>query len=954
MKTDNKALIKRILSIVLCMFIFVAYIPGLVYAQDEKQEGTPEVESSINNDADDIEGTQQNLVETVEDENVPDEIKELDERLYDGNNEVENVEESLDEILSNQKLQENELKEEDVIEVRTPEDFNNIRNNLSGNYKLMNDIDLSESTGAGGVFDTDGLGWTPIGESANNPFTGTLDGNGYSIIGVFSKYAGGVGGIIGYNSGSIKNLNCLNGSITLFNVSTGGIVGINNNTGKIEDCENSNTIRFITLNEFKQLGTNKQKQYDSFSEFYVGGIVGSNHGIVDGCVNMGSFDLNDSSYLPKHTSAYPRPYIGGIAGYNDLAIANSVNNKKISITVTKQFSRDAISCVGGIVGTSTDGFIGGVTNNAEIECYSGDESTLGGICGRSKKTSIFEAKNTSTANLTLGLSGVSSTNDFYIGGICGYVESGSQISECVNGGTLSNQSSDNNGKSFYAGGIAGFCVGNIFTSINIGDLYFDNNNYQSQIGGISGCTFNEVGDCYNRGNITLAGGSANYRKHVGGIIGNAISNAFIYRCSNDGVIDVSASGFVYTGGLAGALRDSAMITECYNTGQVRLINNWSSSWSYKEEGVGGLAGTIYDNSTLWNAYNDGCVSCTTSVSDWYSVGGIVGGCAGGILGNVYNTGKTTINNGNGGSILGYYDSGDIRGNTIGGNWTSQYIVRKFKYDSYSMPVKVMHYYYMKKQDTYDSFNFEDTWEMSDGKYEFPILKNLNDVDYQKEIDLPIQLVNSSDADIWIEGYTGDVVDKLTGEIYVRGITIPMLRKSIASAEISGIDNKLYTGYPITQSITVLLEGIVLNEFQDYIVIYSNNVNVGTATITVRGIGKYEGDLTNAFIINAPAAPTEIVDLPSVKISKPKAAKKKATVKWKKVNKKNQKLISGIEIQVATDPGFSNIIRTATAGKKKTSKAFKGLQTKTIYYVRIRAYNGSHVSAWSGVKSVKVK
>ena len=105
---------------------------------------------------------------------------------------------------------------------------------------------------------------------------------------------------------------------------------------------------------------------------------------------------------------------------------------------------------------------------------------------------------------------------------------------------------------------------------------------------------------------------------------------------------------------------------------------------------------------------------------------------------------------------------------------------------------------------------------------------------------------------------------------------------------------------------------------------------------------------------SPVAPAEIVDLPAVKISKPKAAKKKITVKWKKVSKKNLKKIEGIQIQVATDPGFTNIVKTATAGKKKTSKTIKGLSPKTKYYVRIRAYAaGNHVSAWKS-KSVKVK
>ena len=99
------------------------------------------------------------------------------------------------------------------------------------------------------------------------------------------------------------------------------------------------------------------------------------------------------------------------------------------------------------------------------------------------------------------------------------------------------------------------------------------------------------------------------------------------------------------------------------------------------------------------------------------------------------------------------------------------------------------------------------------------------------------------------------------------------------------------------------------------------------------------------------------DLPAVKIAKPKAGKKKVTVRWKKVSKKNRKKIQGIEIQIATDKGFTNIVKTVSGSKKKTSKAVKGLKAKTKYYVRIRAYknaaDGKHVSAWK-TKTVKIK
>ena len=124
---------------------------------------------------------------------------------------------------------------------------------------------------------------------------------------------------------------------------------------------------------------------------------------------------------------------------------------------------------------------------------------------------------------------------------------------------------------------------------------------------------------------------------------------------------------------------------------------------------------------------------------------------------------------------------------------------------------------------------------------------------------------------------------------------------------------------------------------------------GVLTYTCTGCGA-----TRTAVIPAIVYPT---DLPAVKISKPKAGKKKVTVKWKKVSKKNQKKIQGIEIQIAADPGFTDIVKTTTGSKKKTSKAVKGLKSKTTYYIRIRAYmnaaDGKHVSYWK-TKTVKIK
>lgn len=105
---------------------------------------------------------------------------------------------------------------------------------------------------------------------------------------------------------------------------------------------------------------------------------------------------------------------------------------------------------------------------------------------------------------------------------------------------------------------------------------------------------------------------------------------------------------------------------------------------------------------------------------------------------------------------------------------------------------------------------------------------------------------------------------------------------------------------------------------------------------------------------AQLAPT----LPAVKITTPKAAKKSATIKWKKVSKKNQKKIAKIQIQYSTDRTFKTGVKTVTAKKSAASKKITKLTSKKTYYVRIRAYKKSggveHVSKWSAVKSVKAK
>ena len=73
-------------------------------------------------------------------------------------------------------------------------------------------------------------------------------------------------------------------------------------------------------------------------------------------------------------------------------------------------------------------------------------------------------------------------------------------------------------------------------------------------------------------------------------------------------------------------------------------------------------------------------------------------------------------------------------------------------------------------------------------------------------------------------------------------------ENISSASVGEIPAQTYTGYDITPEVTVTYNGKVLTRDTDYSVIYSGNVNVGTAGVTVSGIGNYTGTAYGTFSI----------------------------------------------------------------------------------------------------------
>ena len=88
------------------------------------------------------------------------------------------------------------------------------------------------------------------------------------------------------------------------------------------------------------------------------------------------------------------------------------------------------------------------------------------------------------------------------------------------------------------------------------------------------------------------------------------------------------------------------------------------------------------------------------------------------------------------------------------------------------------------------------------------------------------------------------------------------KTSISTASFSSVSAQTYTGSAITPSPTVTLNGTELVKNTDYTLSYSNNVNVGTATITATGKGDYTGTVSTTFTINkkSVAKPTAVEGL----------------------------------------------------------------------------------------------
>lgn len=115
-----------------------------------------------------------------------------------------------------------------------------------------------------------------------------------------------------------------------------------------------------------------------------------------------------------------------------------------------------------------------------------------------------------------------------------------------------------------------------------------------------------------------------------------------------------------------------------------------------------------------------------------------------------------------------------------------------------------------------------------------------------------QFINNSDYTLSFKDNvnigTASVV--VTGKNHLSGsrtVTFPIEKADISSTEIA-VKDATFTGSAVKPSVAVKLGAVTLKEDTHYTLSYKNNVNAGTAQVTVSGKGSLEGAVTKDFTI----------------------------------------------------------------------------------------------------------
>ena len=379
-------------------------------------------------------------------------------------------------------------------------------------------------------------GWLPIGDN-DNRFSGTFDGNGYTLsnltihtaadyVGLFGVLSSSgtitgtslsdvvvhgnarVGSLVGHNYGVITHSyssGAVNGTQWI-----GGLVGINNrllsNSYSIASVSGTGRSEGVGGLVGASRGTISNSYSDGAVSGYnrVGGLVGWNIGIIT------------DSYSRK--PARGNVEIGGLVGTNGL-------NRPNRATISNSYSRGSVhgrGALGGLVGTNW----GTIINSNSSGSVTGPRDRIGGLVG----AHIGYIVNSYSSGVVTG--------GTLVGGLVGQnISTGRGITNSFSSGSVKSTVNVGNILSFYGvGGLVGLNDGKITNSYSRAAV----KGYQ-EVGGLVGRN-GETGSIINSYSRGLVQGMGSSSRNVGGLVGwNGGQHGFKEGHIKDSYWDITTS-----------------------------------------------------------------------------------------------------------------------------------------------------------------------------------------------------------------------------------------------------------------------------------------------------------------------------------------------------------------------------------------------------------------------------
>ncbi|MCP4593963.1 MAG: hypothetical protein GY842_24790, partial [bacterium] len=431
-----------------------------------------------------------------------------------------------------------------------------MRYNLDANYVLVNDIDASATANPswphGGS-----SGWAPLGE-IDAPFTGTLDGAGFTVTGLYLNRTGYYLGLFGVTrNATITDLHLVDVEI-LGGSFAGGMVGWaeGTQTPRFEGCSVSGSVW-------------------GYAE--VGGFVGAAAQDVEfiDCHTSGS--LNGSLLADfKHS--------GGFVGW--------ARNGTTYTNCTSEVRNNSWTAGEGM-GTRIGGFVGWVEGTPEFtDCAALDDvlgiAEVGGFAGILMETSSPNFTRCYSTGTVIG----ALNEDGKIGGFVGYNNAaGGTMESCWSSGMAVT------GDGWHVGGFAGMISGPATTRwcYSIGEVYGEH-----YVGGFVGTVSDGalIERCYSAGTV--------YTMRFDGTAGG-----FVGKTEQGGPVEIEdcyATGPVIATGTAGGFvgKNGARIRRCYSTGA--LDCPFTIGGFVGEHGAGGIVSNSY-----WDVETSGTSSSAEGI-----------------------------------------------------------------------------------------------------------------------------------------------------------------------------------------------------------------------------------------------------------------------------------------------------------------------------------------------------